>query len=202
MSFLSQLNWRHATKAFNPDKKVSDSDLAKLKEAIQMTPTSFGLQPFHVQIITDDAIKAAIKPHAWNQAQITDCSHLLVFCARTDVMNRVDQYFEVATGGNAEVREKMSGYEDLMKGTLSLHTPKQHQEWANRQVYIAHGFALAACAELEIDSCPIEGFAPAEADKILELPAHLKSVVLMPIGYRAEEPHHGKVRFPESDLFS
>lgn len=202
MSFLSQLDWRHATKNFDPNKKVPDDQLAQLKEAIQLTPTSFGLQPFHVKIVDSEAIKAAIKPHAWDQAQITDCSHLLVFCARTDVMDRVNQYFEVATGGNAEVREKMKGYEDLMVGALQPRNEAQHEEWANRQVYIAHGFALAACAELEIDSCPIEGFVPAEADKILELPSHIKSVVLMPIGYRAEEPSHGKVRFPESDLFS
>ncbi len=202
MSFLSQLNWRHATKNFDANKKVSDADLEKLKEAIQMTPTSFGLQPFHVQVVTSDEIKQQIKPHAWDQAQITDSSHLLVFCARTDVMDRINQYFELATGGNSEVREKMKGYEDLMVGFLSPRSDNQHEEWANRQVYIAHGFALAACAELGIDSCPIEGFSPSETDKILGLPSHLKSVVLMPIGYRAEEPHHAKVRFPQSDLFS
>lgn len=202
MSFLTQLEWRHATKAFDPDKKVSESDLEELKDAIQMAPTSFGLQPLHVKIIASDDIKLRIKPHAWDQAQITDCSHLLVFCVRTDVIDRIDQYFEIATGGNQKVREKMKGYEELMRGALAPRSHADLENWAIRQVYIAHGFALAACAELEIDSCPIEGFVPAEVDKILELPEPIKSVVLMPIGYRAEEPSHGKVRFPEDDLFS
>lgn len=202
MSFLSQLEWRHATKNFDPNKKVSEPDLTKLKEAIQLSPTSFGLQPFHVKIIENEALKAKIKPHAWDQAQISDCSHLLVFCVRNDVVDRIDQYFEIATGGDQTIREKMAGYEQLMRGALEPRTHADLENWAIRQVYIAHGFALAACAELEIDSCPIEGFVPAEADKILEFPEHIKSVVLMPIGYRAEDPKHEKVRFSESDLFS
>lgn len=202
MTFLQNLNWRHATKAFDPNKTVSDEDLARLKEAIQMAPTSFGLQPFHVKVITDPALRAKIRPVAWDQAQITDSSHLLVFCARTDVLDRINEYFEIATGGNADTRAAMKGYEDLMVGSLSPRSVEDIRHWADKQTYIAHGFALAACAEMQIDSCPIEGFDPAAVDEILELPDHLHSVVMMPIGYRAEEPKHGKVRYPESDLFS
>ena len=202
MTFLSQLNWRHATKSFDPNKKVSDEDLEKIKDAIQMAPTSFGLQPFHVKIITAPAIRDQIRPVSWDQAQITDSSHLLVFCARTDAMSRIDGYMEIASGGNPEARGKLEMYENLMKGALEPRSPEELKHWADKQTYIAHGFALAACAELKIDSCPIEGFDPAAVDKILGLPENTQSVVLMPIGYRAEEPKHGKVRFPESDLFS
>jgi len=202
MTFLQNLNWRHATKAFDASKKVSDADLDTLKEAILMSPTSFGLQPFHVKVITDSAVREKIKPVSWDQSQITDSSHLLVFCARTDVADRINEYFEIASNGNSEVREKMKLYENLMEESLTTRSPEALEEWANRQTYIAHGFALAACAELQIDSCPIEGFDPKAVDKILDLPSHLKSVVMLPIGYRAEDPHHAKVRYPESDLFS
>lgn len=202
MTFLKNLNWRHATKNFDTSKKVSDADLAQLKEAIVMTPTSFGLEPFHVRVVSDQAIKDQIQPVAWDQPQIGACSHLLVFCARTDAMDRINQYFEIASGGSAEVREKMKGYEDLIRGSLEPRSPEQILDWATRQTYIAHGFALAALAELQIDSCPMEGFDPAAVDKILNLPDHLKSVVMLPIGYRTEDPHHPKVRYPASDLFS
>jgi nitroreductase len=202
MTFLENLDWRHATKSFDPNKKVSEADLAKIKDAIQMAPTSFGLQPFHVVIVTEPAIRDQIKPVSWDQAQITDSSHLLVFCSRTDTMERLDGYFEIASGGKPEVRAKMEMYENMMKGALEPRSAEDHKHWADKQTYIAHGFALAACAELKIDSCPIEGFDPAAVDKILGLPENTQSVVLMPIGYRAEEPKHGKVRFPESDLFS
>lgn len=202
MTFLQNLDWRHATKLFDTHKKVSDNDLATLKKAIAMTPTSFGLEPFHVKIITEQAIKDQIQPVSWNQPQVGTCSHLLVFCARTDVKARIDQYFDIASGGNADVREKMKGYEDMMRGYFADKDEVFVSQWARNQAYISHGFALAALAELQIDSCPMEGFDPTAVDKILDLPGHLKSVVMLPIGYRTEDPHHGKVRFPESDLFS
>lgn len=202
MTFLQNLHWRHATKAFDASKSVSDADLAKLKEAMRMAPTSFGLQPWHVKVVTDTDTKAQIRTVAWDQAQVTDSSHLLVFCARTDVANRTDQYFEIATGGNADLREKMKGYEDLIRGFFADKDETFVYDWARNQAYIAHGFALAACAELQIDSCPMEGFDPAAVDKILDLPSHLQSVVMLPIGYRSGDPEHAKVRYPESDLFS
>ncbi|NCP66919.1 NAD(P)H-dependent oxidoreductase [bacterium] len=202
MSFLNNLEWRHATKIFDTEKKVSDSDFEKIKEAIQMTPTSFGLEPFHVKIVTDQAVKDKIQPVSWDQPQVGSCSHLLVFCARTDWESRINDYFEMASGGKAEIKEKMNPYEQMMRGALKDRTEHQILDWARNQAYIAHGFALAACAELKIDSCPMEGFDNEAVNKILGLPNHMKSVVMMPIGYRTEDPHHGKVRYPESDLFS
>ena len=202
MTFLQNLKWRHATKSFDLNQKVSDTDLATLKEAIVMAPTSFGLQPFHVQTVTDPLVKEKIQAVAWNQAQVGSCSHLLVFCARTDVSDRIDGYLDLASGGSPEAREQMKGYEDLMRGFFADKDETFVYDWARNQAYIAQGFALAACAELEIDSCPMEGFDPAAVDQILELPSHFKSVVMLPIGYRAGEPEYGKVRFPENDLFS
>lgn len=202
MTFLQHLAWRHATKSFNPTKKVAAADVDKIKEAILMSPTSFGLVPFHIKIVTDQTVKDKVQAIAWNQPQVGTSSHLLVFCARTDWENRIKDYFEIASGGSAEAKEKMSGYEQMMRGSLQDRTDHQILDWARNQAYIAHGFALAACAELQIDSCPMEGFDSGALDEILGLQSHMKSVVMLPIGYRSEEPQYPKVRYPKNDLFS
>ena len=158
MTFLSHLNWRHATKSFDSSKKVSDPDLQKIKDSIRMTPTSFGLQPFEVKIITNPETLAKLRPHAWDQPQITTCSHLLVFCAKTEVFPLIDRYFDTASEGNKETRKEFEGYEQFMTEYFNQKDDSFVLPWAKKQVYIALGFAMAACAELEVDSCPIEGF--------------------------------------------
>lgn len=202
MSFLDHLQWRHATKMFDNTTSVSASDLNKLKEAIQMTPTSFGLEPFHVKVITDQAVKDEIQKISWDQPQVGTCSHLLVFCYRKDYQARIDEYMELASGGDDSIKEKMSGYKDLMEGFLGAFSEDEIIVWAKKQTYIALGFAMAACAELEIDSCPMEGCDFAKLDEILDMSDHMGSLVMLPIGIRADEPTHGKVRYPQSDLFS
>ena len=202
MSFLSQLNWRHATKLFDNTQKISDENLAQLKDAIQMTPSSFGLEPFHVKIITDLDLKNKIQEISWNQPQISTSSHLLVFCARTDAQARINKYFEIASGGSDEIQKKMAGYKQMMEGGLLSKSPAEIRLWAENQTHIALGFAMAACAELEIDSCAIGGCDFKKLDELLDLPDDLKSCVMLPIGIRAAEPTHPKVRYEENDLFS
>lgn len=202
MSFLENLEWRNATKRFS-SQKVSEENLQKILNSIRLSPSSFGLQSYHVHIVEDAETKAKILPHAWNQPQITECSHLLIFSGRTDISpNRIDAILDIASNGNPEIRAKMKGYEEVMRGFFQEKTETDIRPWAERQAYIALGFAMAACAELHIDSCPIEGFLPTEIDTILGISSPLKSVVLLPIGYRAEEPTRGKIRFSEEDLFT
>lgn len=200
MSFLSQLDWRYATKKFDTTKKVSEEQLSKVLNAIKMAPTSFGLQPFHVFVITNTELREKLKAVSWNQDQVTDASHLLVFCARTDTLPRVDQYFTMLSQGNTEVRASLKIYEDMMTGFASgLDTATAHK-WATYQAYIALGFAMAACAELEIDSCPMEGFDRDQYNTILALPEHMKAQVILPIGFRAtDDIIRPKARF--NDLF-
>jgi nitroreductase / dihydropteridine reductase len=201
-SFLQNLEWRHATKAFEPSKKVADADLAHVQNAIRMTPTSFGLQPFRVDIIASTDLKEKIAPLAWNQKQITTCSHLLVFSARTNVGARIDQYFSQLSGNDAAVRANFKDYEGMMHGSLDPRTPEQLQGWASKQAYIALGFALAACAELKLDSCPMEGFSNEALDKLLGFDGETKSAALLAIGYR--DPAAAlmpKFRFSQADLF-
>jgi nitroreductase / dihydropteridine reductase len=204
MSFLSQLNWRYATKKFDTNRHVSDANLDQIVEAIRLTPTSFGMMPYHFYIVTNPEIKSQIQTIAWNQPQITTCSHLIVFAARTDLPTVTNEYFTLMSGGNAEARAGLKGYEDMVSGFANSKDEASALAWAAKQAYIAHGFALAACAELEIDSCAMEGFDPAALGDILKLPANQKAVVLLPIGYRAEgeAPRGPKVRFAREDMFT
>lgn len=197
-SFLTQLDWRFATKKFDPEKKVSDDNLAKICDAIRLAPTSFGLQPFHVEIITDSTLRLALGPASYNQAQVRDASHVLIFCVRRDVPVRIKEYIALAYPENKEEGEH------LELKILRAMGGKSEQElflWAARQAYIALGFGLAAAAELGVDSCAMEGFNTAEVDRLLGLPSHLNSVVYMTLGYRAEEAPT-KIRFSEEELFS
>ncbi len=132
-------------------------------------------------------MKDKIQAVAWNQPQIGTCSHLIVFTARTDLSTLKEEYFTLLSGGNPEVRAMLKGYEDVVGGFVEGKTdPKDILAWSAKQTYIAHGFAMAACAELEIDSCPMEGFDPVAVGNILGLPESQKAVVMLPIGYRAE----------------
>jgi nitroreductase len=202
MSFLDSLNWRNAAKSFDPTKKVTDQDLQSILDAVHLTPTSFGLQPYHLYVVSNPELKQKLQDNGYNQPQFTECSHVLVFAARTDAAERVETYFELASGGNAEVKANLQGYKDMMLGFIGNMDSAGIENWAKKQAYIALGFALAACAELHVDSCPMEGFASAEFDKILNLPTNQKSCVVLTIGYRTEEPKHPKVRFLESELIT
>ena len=199
MTFLSNLGWRYATKKFDTSRKVSPENLEKILEAIRMTPTSFGLQAYHFYVVTNQEILEKIQAVAWNQPQIGTASHLIVMCARNDLMEVKDEFFDALSGGNPEAREKLAGYENMVTGAI----PNSSPEWAKKQVYIAQGFMLAACAELEIDSCPMEGFDSAAVAEILELPKNHSVAVIVPIGYRAtDENPRPKFRFAKEKLFS
>ncbi len=198
-TFLSRLDWRFATKKFDAAKKLTSEQLAEITRAVRFAPTSYGVQPLHVVVVTDPALRKALRAVSYDQSQVTDASQLFIFCARTDVTPRVDQYFEEVTGGNADAKAAMKGYQDMMHGALDAQTGTI--AWASKQAYIALGFGLAAAAELGVDACPMEGFTNAEVDKVLGLPAHLRSVAYMTVGFRAAEPAFPKFRFAESDLF-
>lgn len=180
------MNWRYATKKMDPAKAVSEDKIAKILEAIQMAPTSSGTQPFEVIVITNPAVRGEIRKVAWDQAQITDGSHLLVFAAWDNyTAPRIDAVVGQMEDERGGANPMLTQYYDNLK---SMYLPREADvnfEHAARQAYIALGFALMAAAELEVDSTPMEGFDPAEVDKILGLGEQgLRSVLLMPLGYR------------------
>jgi nitroreductase len=198
-TFLSRLDWRFATKKFDATKKLTSTELNEITRAIRFAPTSYGIQPFHVVVVTDPALRTKLRAVSYDQAQVTDASHLFIFCARTDITSRVDQYVSEVTGGSKEAQAGMKGYIDMMHGALDSQTGTA--AWSAKQAYIALGFGLAAAAEIGVDTCPMEGFDAAAVDKVLELPAHLHAIAYMAAGTRGADATQPKFRFAESDLF-
>jgi nitroreductase len=201
-TFLSQLDWRFATKSFDADKKVSKEDLDKILEAIRKAPTSFGLQTFHVEVISNKELREKMKEVSFGQPQVTDASHILVFCGRNDVSERITNMIDQMSGGDENIKASLSGYEGMMRGSIEGKSDEQLMNWASRQAYLALGFGLAACAELEIDSCPMEGFDPKAVHELLGSPKNTFPFAYMAVGYRKEGPAHPKFRFSQEDLFT
>jgi nitroreductase len=203
LTFLENLSWRYATKAFDTTKKLTDDQLTKIRTAIQMAPTSYGLQPFHVVEVTDTETRLKIQDAGYGQAQLVQADRLFVFCSRTDLQNRITSFIELSSGGNAEVKEKMAVYENTMRGALGGLDDTAAKSWSAKQSYIALGFALAACAEMQVDSCPMEGFDASAVSQILGLPAHISAQAILAVGYRAStDTPRPKVRFAVEELIS
>lgn len=197
MDMKQLMKERYAVKKFDENKKVSEKDLAEIKEMIKLAPTSFGLQPFKVKIISDKETKGKLLPASWNQPQITSCSYLLVFCSDTSVKNRIDDY-ETMLNKVGFPADKTKGYTDMMRN-FEQNTPKDKlSEWAGQQAFIALDHAMLGAISLGIHSCPMGGFDASEYKKILELPENLTPVVLLPIGYPTDEAKP-KIRY--DDLF-
>ncbi|MCM2291843.1 NAD(P)H-dependent oxidoreductase [Allorhizobium sp. BGMRC 0089] len=186
---LEKLSWRYATKKMDPAKPVAEDKVERIVEAARLAPTSSGLQPFQVLIVTNKEVRERIQPIAWNQSQITDCSHLLVFAAWDNyTVERINMMFDLV---NDERGFKSEGWEAYRQKLLA-HYPQRpaevNFEHAARQAYIGLGLALAAAAFEGVDATPMEGFDPAALDEILDLGAKgLRSVAIVPLGYREAE---------------
>ena len=189
MKLIENLQWRYATKKFDATKKVSQEDLENIKEAIRLSASSYGLQLYKVLVIEDPDIRKALREASWGQPQITDASHLFVFCNYASVQEAdVDAYLELKADTQGIDIKSLQGYGDFMKDKLVSLSPEVQKNWTVRQTYIALGNLLAACAELRIDSCPMEGFDPVQYDEILGLKEKgLTTAVVASIGYRSEE---------------
>lgn len=204
---IEKLNWRYATKKMDPAKPVPPAKLERILEAIRLAPTSSGQQPFEVLVVTNKALREQIKAVAWDQGQITDGSHLLVFAAWDNYTpERINGMFDLV---NAERGIRNEGWENYRQFLLNTYPPRDAEvnfQHAARQAYIALGMALTAAAFEEVDSTPMEGFDPAKVDEILGLRAQgLRSVVLLPLGYRQPDGdwlvNLKKVRRAAADLF-
>ena len=203
---IQALEWRYATKVFDATKKIPSDVWAGLEKALVLTPTSYGLQPYHFLIVQDPATRAALLPHSWGQKQVVDCSQYVVFTARTE-MKEADVARMIAR--ISQVRglpaEALNGYRDMMLNDV-VNGPrgKQADEWAARQAYIALGNLMTAAAIVGVDACPMEGLNPVEYDKILGLAGTgYKTVVALALGYRAAGDKYAslaKVRYEAKDL--
>lgn len=205
-TIIDALKWRYATKKFDDSRTVSDADIATLKQAINLTATSFGLQPFRVQIVSDQATQEKLRAASWDQQQLTTASHVFVFAAKTSMDEAyVDDFIRRTAETRGYPVEALSGYGDFIKGSLKGRDDAFIEGWNKRQAYIALGSLLATAGELKIDACPMEGFEPAQYDEILGLKEKgLTAVFITPVGYRAADDdtqHAAKVRFPLEEMF-
>lgn len=203
---LKALNWRYATKSFDPARKIPAATWKTLEETLVLSPSSFGLQPYRFLVVENPATREALLPHSWNQRQIVDASHLVVFAARTAMTEaEVDRFLDRVVEVRGIPREALEGYRGMMYGSLlSPGTEARIPHWAALQAYIALGNLMTSAALVGVDTCPIEGFSPAEYDTLLGLPAEgYASVVCCALGYRSSEDKYAvapKVRLPASEL--
>ncbi len=203
---LEHLSWRYATKKFDPTKTISAEIWAALEDALVLTPSSYGLQPWKFLVVTSQELQEKLKPLSWGQAQVTDCSHYVIFTIKKNLTAEHVDHFVART---AEVRggsvESIAGYRNMMVGDV-IHGARSLQvnEWATRQTYIALGNFMTCAALLGVDTCPMEGIDPAKYDSLLELPQKgYATVVACAAGYRAEDDKYAslaKVRFPKAEI--
>lgn len=205
-TFLENQNWRYATKKFDASKKVSAEDLNTLKEAIRLSASSYGLQPYKIIIVENPELRAKIQPSAWGQTQIVDASHLLVFANEVNFgAEGIDAFIANMSQTRGIPVDNLQPYNDLMKNNLTTLPEEVRNTWAAKQTYLAMGNLLNAAAELKIDVTPMEGFIPADVNEILGLNAlGLNASLLATVGYRHEEDatqFGKKVRKSTEELF-
>lgn len=205
-TIISALEWRYATKQFDPARTASDADIETLKKAVNLAATSYGLQPFRVVVVTDQATKEKLRAAAYNQEQLSTASHIFVFAAKQDMSPEyIDAFIDMLAKQRGVPFESVKGYADYIKGSVAGQNADYVKDWNRRQAYIALGTLLATAGELKIDTCPMEGFDAAQFDDILGLKAQgLSTSVIVPVGYRLKEDktqHYAKVRFPLEEMF-
>jgi nitroreductase len=186
---IQKLQWRYAAKKLNPAKVVPQEKIERILEAVRLTASSSGLQPYQIFVVTNPELLAKIKPVAWNQAQVTDCSHLLVFAAWDNyTAERIDMMFDLTNEVRGFKNEGWEAYRQSLLNSYPQRDAEVNYEHAARQAYIGLGSALIAAAYEEVDSTPMEGFSPEAVDEILGLTAlGLRSVIILPLGYREED---------------
>jgi nitroreductase len=206
MELLDKLNWRYATKKYDATRQVPEEKVERILEAARLAPTSSGLQPYEIVVVRNLALRRAIQPIAMGQSQVAECSHLLVFAAWDDyTAERINLMFDLT---NSERGLRNEGWENYRQSLLKGYPPRGSEvnfQHAARQAYIGLGAALIAAAYEEVDSTPMEGFEPGKLDALLDLrPRGLRSVALLPLGYRVQEQDWlaglKKVRRPRSQF--
>jgi nitroreductase len=204
---LASLEWRYATKAFDT-RKLPDATWAALEESLRLTPSSFGLQPWKFIVVNDPAVRAKLRPVSWNQSQVTDASHLVVFARRTEMTEAdVNEFFSQIVADRKIDAAVIEPYRQMMLGgVVKGKDAAAQKDWAARQLYIALGQLMGAAAAMAIDTCALEGIDPAAYDEILGLKGTgYEVVVACAVGYRSSEDKYAgmkKVRFPAARVIS
>ncbi len=206
-NLLRQLQWRYATKVFDPAKKIDAKTWAALEDTLVLSPSSFGLQPWKFFVIDNPAVRARLREFSWGQSQVTDASHLVVFTARTTL---AEQDAVRMINRTAELRgvapESLDAYKKVIMGSVNARTPQQLASWNERQLYIALGFLMDSAAMLGIDTCALEGLDPAKYDEILNLSGTgYHALCALALGYRDSGDKYAartKIRYSKSDVIA
>ena len=203
---LEALHWRYATKKFDPLRRIPDTDWRALEEALVLSPSSVGLQPWKFIVVTDPVVKMKLRPAAWNQGQVTDCSHFVVLAVRKNLgPDHVDRHITRMAEVRGTPADSLAKFRQMINGNLDKARAEQRLDtWQSHQVYIALGQFMASAALLGIDTCPMEGFEPEKVDEIIGLKGtDHASVVCCAAGYRADDDKYAtmkKVRFKPEDV--
>ena len=206
-NLIEIMNWRYATKRFNPEKKIDKETMDMLLETLRLSPSSYGLQPWKFIIVRNKEIRERLKIEAgYNQPQMTDSSDMIVFASKKNITNDlVDEYIKFVSKENDIDISKLDGLSTMVKGSLIGKSDEQKRAWAAHQLYLAVGVLLTSCAVSSVDACPMEGFDALKVDEILNLSVMgLESKAIVTMGYRSEDDKHAldkKIRFPKEDVF-
>jgi nitroreductase len=203
---LVALRWRYATKAFDPQRKIPANLWSTLEQTLVLAPSSFGLQPYRFLVVDDPSLRERLLPHAWNQRQVIDASHFVVFAARTNLTEaEVDTYLSLTAQIRGTALESLQGLREMLAATVLAESfAPRRLSWATFQAYIALAPLMTGAALLGIDTCPLEGFVPGEFDRLLDLGKEgLNAVVCCALGYRDPRDKYAslpKVRYPADHL--
>jgi nitroreductase/dihydropteridine reductase len=189
MQILDSLAWRYATKNFDANRFLTTEQLNTLKEAFNLTATSYGLQPLRLVVIKNKELQEQLVAHSWNQRQVADASHLLVICIENTIDTAyIESYFDRVKAIRNTPDEIIAPFKEFMINSFKDKTQEDLSTWAAKQAYIAMGNLLTVCGVERIDACPMEGFVPEKYDEVLGLGAHgISSVLVLPVGYRAKD---------------
>jgi len=202
MDIIEQLKWRYATKKFDPKRKLSEEKLNTLKRAFNLTATSFGLQTIKMVVVEDNNLRSKLVEHAFFQNQVADASHLLLLCVQDNIENSdVDSHFDNVKQIRNTPDTILKPFKADLTKMMEEKSVNERQDWSIRQAYIALGNLMTVCAVEQIDSCPMEGFVPEKFDEILKLKSMgLKSVLLLPVGYRAKDDMFAELKKVRKNL--
>ncbi|MDP4184914.1 MAG: NAD(P)H-dependent oxidoreductase [Bacteroidota bacterium] len=206
MNIIDKLNWRYAVKSFDPDEKLSDDQINTLKEALQLSASSFGLQPYKFVIVENPELRNKLVDVSYGQDKVAKASHFIIFCIETKLDESfIDRFVDLNVTINHLSAENAAGFSGMLKGSILQRSQEAKEEWSARQLYISIGFLLTSAAVLGIDACPMEGFDPKAYTEILGLDKlGLRPYAAVALGYRSESDpyqYHKKVRRPIEDLF-
>lgn len=191
MSSIESLQWRYAVKKFDDTRSISEDQITILKQAFNLTATSYGLQPIKLVIIKNKKIQKSLVEHSWHQEQVAQASHLLVICTQNIVdRNSVEHYFDMVKKARNTPDEILDPFKKYLSDSISQKSKEEIKSWAKNQAYLALGNLLTVCAIEQIDACPMEGFIPEKYDEALQLQErNLTAALVLPVGYRAEDDY-------------